>query len=114
VNEFNERKVVKCLYRCMSVNWIDIDEESNSICKCDYSAVSGFDSKKYSDLYVMCLQKPSQTDMIQKVIIICLCVILVLCLAIIVQNYYEGTVLTSVKTLIGETCKGSVIPVVSN
>lgn len=46
------------VYRSLSVNWIDLDEEKNSICNADYSTSEGFDAKKFEDLYERALFQP--------------------------------------------------------
>lgn len=57
------------IYRFLTVNWIDVDEEKNALCKCDYTPVMGYDAKKFSDLLVRCLQKPAILNNIDKIII---------------------------------------------
>jgi len=58
------------IYRCLSINWVDINEEKNAVCNPDYSTVSGFDSKKYSDLMTRCLQQPILTSNNERIILI--------------------------------------------
>jgi hypothetical protein len=62
------------IYRSLGVNWIKVDEEKNTIFSDEISA-TGFDSKKFSDLMVRCLQKPVQTTGLEKLIILILIVI---------------------------------------
>lgn len=63
----------KVVYRCLAVNWIDVDDETHSICKVDYSVANGFDSKKFSDLLTRALMRPAISSMQEKIIIgICL------------------------------------------
>lgn len=60
----------KVVYRCLSVNWIDVDDETHSICTVDYSAVNGFDSKKFSDLLTRALMRPAISSGQEKIMLI--------------------------------------------
>lgn len=64
----------KIFYRCLSVNWIDIDEEKNAIAKTDYSTVTGYDAKKFSDLLTRALMRPTINSTKEKLIIVLLVV----------------------------------------
>ncbi len=78
-------------YRSIGVLWIDIDEETNAISKTDYTAMPGFDSVKYNNLFVRTLYRPSATDKNEKIILgaIMLCVALVVIVGFLVyQNGY--------------------------
>ena len=68
----------KVVYRCLAVNWIDIDDEKHCICKVDYSAVDGFDSKKFSDLLTRALMRPTINSTQEKIILICCFITLIL------------------------------------
>lgn len=59
----------RIIYRCSGVNWVDVDDERHAICRVDYSAVSGFDSKKFSDLLTRALMRPSITSGQEKIIL---------------------------------------------
>jgi len=61
----------KTVYRCLGVNWIDVDDEKHSVCKTDYSTVEGFDSKKFSDLLTRALMRPAISSSQEKIILIC-------------------------------------------
>ena len=60
----------KIFYRSLGVNWVDVDEEKNAIARTDYSAVTGFDAKKHSDLLTRALMRPSITSNQEKIILI--------------------------------------------
>jgi len=63
------------VYRSLAVNWIDVDEEKNSVCNVDYDPVAGFDAKKYNDLYIRALMQPEIGFGKEKIIIAMLVVI---------------------------------------
>jgi len=78
------------IYRCIAVNWVDVDEEKNAIMKRDYDAVSGYDAKKYDNLYVRCLTKPTINSARDKIMLICIviaCLVGVAALLVSIQNY---------------------------
>jgi len=79
----------RIFYRCLSINWVDVDEQKNAICKSDYSTVVGFDAKKYSDLLTRALMRPSISTGQEKILmflIICCIVIGIGCLYLTFQN----------------------------
>lgn len=59
-------------YRCMAVQWVDVDEEKNCITKKDYETETGFDAVKYQELYKRALYKPQiqELDKMQKIVIV--------------------------------------------
>lgn len=77
----------KYIYRFLAVNWIDVDEEKNCLCKCDYTPVDGFDAKKFSDLLIRCIQKPAIMNNLDKIIIAGLLLVGLLALAGIIFGY---------------------------
>lgn len=56
-------------YRSLGVNWIDVDDQKNAICKPDYSTVSGFNAAKYNDLYVRALYSPQIADKTERLML---------------------------------------------
>jgi len=68
----------KIVYRCMAINWIDVDEEKNAICKANYETVTGFDAKKHSDLHTRALMRPTITSGQEKIILVCVLLTLVI------------------------------------
>ena len=68
----------KIFYRSMAINWIDVDEEKNAVCKVDYSAVAGFDAKKHSDLLTRALMRPTISSGKEKIILVCVILTLIL------------------------------------
>jgi len=95
----------KAIYRCMQCNWIDIDEEGK-ICKVDYKAVSGFDQKKYSDLYIMAEQQPEIGNIFQKIVLLGLLVIIALVVGSIYFGYTNYTLSQAINTALPNLCKG--------
>jgi hypothetical protein len=61
----------KIVYRCMAVNWVDIDEEKNAICKANYEPITGYDAKKFSDLLTRALMRPVISSGQEKIILVC-------------------------------------------
>lgn len=57
-------------YRCMGVSWVDVDEETSSVCAPDYKAVTGFDSERFQSLYTRCLMRPEGLNTKEIIIII--------------------------------------------
>lgn len=83
-------------YRVMGTIWIDYDEGTGALSKSDYSVVSGYDPKKYSDLYIRALYKPSLADNKTKFIMggIMLIIVLIGILAFIL--YKQGKILEQI------------------
>lgn len=77
-------------YRCLSVLWVDYDEETADICKCDYTGAKSFDPVKYDNLLVRALQKPAIGDNMQKIMI----VLLVIAIAVGIAGVYFGYINT--------------------
>lgn len=68
----NIKKNYNAFYRCLSVLWIDIDEETNSICSVEYTSCPGYDAKKFSDILVRALTRPIIGDNKEKIIMVCI------------------------------------------
>lgn len=77
----------KLFYRSLAVNWIDVDENKNAIAKTDYSAISGYDAKKYSDLYTRALERPQVSSSQEKIIIVLCIVIALISIAAAILSY---------------------------
>lgn len=65
-------------YRSIGVLWVDVDEEKNALMATDYTPVSGFDAKKFSDLLVRALSRPSIKSNFEKLITLLLFVVIVI------------------------------------
>jgi hypothetical protein len=100
-------------YRCLGVTWVDVDEESNAVCCCDYSSVTGYDAKKFGDLITRALMRPSVADNTQKIIMLILVVIIILLIANSYFNYQNWKLLQNIPSTISNaitSAKGSVTP----
>ena len=91
---------LKKIYRCLSVNWIDIDEEKNAICTVDYEAVSGFDIEKFSNLLTRALTRPTVKSNETKIIIVMLILVIVGILAVVYLGYTNREMLQQLPGLI--------------
>lgn len=56
-------------YRSLGVTWVDTEEESNNLCRPDYTIVPGFDAIKFNNLYIRSLYRPVIADNMDKIII---------------------------------------------
>jgi hypothetical protein len=90
------------IYRSLGVNWIDIDEEKNAICNVNYTPVSGFDSKKFSDLLTRALMRPAITSGQEKIILICVILGVLLGLVSVFLLYKNYTLLQNMPTLVAK------------
>ena len=83
-NDFNP------IYRCIGVNWIDVDEARNAIVKPDFSTVPGYDAQKFSNLHTRALTQPQVNSNNEKIIFIMLVIIILAlfgCLYLSWNNY---------------------------
>ena len=102
----------KQIYKCLSVNWVDYDVETNSICSVDYTVISGFDAKKFSDLLTRALMRPSIKTGTEKIMLILIIVLVILALIFAFCSYMSyANSSTIVKSLpqIMAMAKGTVI-----
>lgn len=83
-------------YRCLSVLWIDVDEEKHVLCKTDYSPVDGYDAIKFDNLLKRALQRPSINTGIEKLIILILVIVGVI---VLVCAYFGYSSMAQVKIL---------------
>jgi hypothetical protein len=60
----------KMIYRCLGVNWVDYSENKGAFGCYDFSIISGYDPKMYSDLIKRALQKPAIADNLDKILIV--------------------------------------------
>jgi len=63
-------KEMPAIYRSMNLNFVDVDEETNTIVTKDYSIVSGHDAVKTDHLLTRALNQPVVDDKFQKIILI--------------------------------------------
>lgn len=71
-----EKKRLKCggesVFRTMGVNAVQVDEETNSVVKPDFSVASGFDAVKFENLFLRALYAPTLQSKREQFIIIAL------------------------------------------
>lgn len=84
-------------YRCLSVNWVDIDEEKRAICNVDYTPIDGFDAKKYNDLYVRALMRPEIGFSKEKLIVLLLIITILAGVASIYLGYMNSEAVTALQ-----------------
>lgn len=75
------------LYKSLSITMVDVDEEKNAIAQTDYSAVTGFDHKKFSDLLVRALQRPTIDSGKEKLLLFLIIIAIVLTFATAYLGY---------------------------
>lgn len=89
-----------CIYRNISVNCIDVDDEKNAVMRRDYSAVSGFDAIKQADYIERAEKKPVLNDTEQQLKILLIIVIVVGGL-VLIGLFFNYQILSRIN-LIGE------------
>jgi len=65
----------KVFYRCMSVMWIDVDDEKHAICQTDYTAVTGYDAIKNNNLHTRALMRPTIASTNEKILMVLIVVV---------------------------------------
>lgn len=68
-------------YRCMSVAWVDVDDEKHAICKPNYSVVDGFDAESNDHLHRRAIMKPAESSNYEKFMLIGLFIVGVIAIA---------------------------------
>jgi len=96
----------RCFYKCMNVNWIDVDEALNSICVQSYNHVTGYDAVKYSDLLKRALMKPAVGDNKEKIILMLLIVLVVIGVFCGYMLFMQGKVLSVMHQQIPKILEG--------
>lgn len=71
-------------YKCMSVVWVDVDDERHAICQTDYSTATGYDAIKNNNLHQRALMRPSITTGYEKIMMFLL---VVLVLAVVIDCF---------------------------
>jgi hypothetical protein len=81
-----------CVYRAMGVNCVEIDESTNAIITKNFEAIEGHDAAKTDNLIVRAIELPAQEDKREKIMMLLIVGIAILCLAIafIVYNNYSA------------------------
>jgi len=74
----------KVFYKCLSVQWVDVDDEKHAICQTDYSTVTGYDAIKNNNLHQRALMRPSITNGYEKIMLFLLAILI---LAVIIDCF---------------------------
>lgn len=74
-------------YRCLAVNWIDVDEEKHYIKSVDGTAIPGYDAATFSDLISRALMRPQPNNTKEKLIIFGALVVIILLLVTAYLSY---------------------------
>lgn len=83
-------------YKCVGVMWIDVDEDKSAVSLTDYSGVSSHDPRKWNEVFLRALFRPSISDNKQKIILI---ILIVLGIGMLVIGYLEYHNYSSLRTL---------------
>ena len=59
----------RVFYKCLSVAWVDVDDEKHAICQTDYSVVPGYDAVKNNNLHTRALMKPTIASGTEKIML---------------------------------------------
>src|SRR3990167_318989 len=97
----------KIFYRCLGINWLDIDESTNGLSKTDYTAVSGYDPKKFSDLNTRALLSPKLKSNKEIIVILILCVIALLILIDLYFGYKSMSFLNALGSNLNTLSSGT-------
>jgi len=87
-------------YKCLSVVWVDVDDEQHAICKTDYSAVEGYDAVKNNNLHVRALMKPSIATGQEKIMLVLIIVAIAVGLFGIYMSYTNAQGLAELQEMI--------------
>ena len=116
VRRFVIPKGINVFYRCMGVNWVDMEEEVGAFAKTDYSATPGFDSQKFSDLYIRALMRPNLSNNMDKILFILVMVAMIGALAGAYLGYmgYNNSeiikkTIESIGPTIANSCKATIV-----
>ena len=85
-------------YRCLGVNWVDKDEETNGFVKPDFSAILGYDANKLENLHERALTQPQLNSTNEKLIFVLLIVAIIasVAAAYLAFKSYDATHILSV------------------
>lgn len=103
---------IQIFYQCLKVYWVDVDEESNSICTINYHLAPGFDAVKHSNQLVRALEKPALSDNKEKIMMIIMIACLIgigVCIYLCYMNNNQITNLVNQLPNLISNIKGVVI-----
>lgn len=79
-------------YKCLSVAWVDVDDDRHAICRADYSTVTGYDAVKNGQLHTRALMKPTIASGQEKIMMVLIVVAILIGLGALYMAYqsYAG------------------------
>ena len=83
-------------YKCMSVLWVDVDDDKHALCKCDYSAITGHDPVKIDNIIKRALMRPSINSGYEKIMIFLMVIIVI---GVLVSAYFGYVSMAKVQRL---------------
>jgi len=93
-------------YKCLSVAWVDVDDEKHAICKTDYSTVSGYDAVKNNNLHTRALMKPSIATGQEKLLLFIIIIVGLIALASAYLSYANSSALRDLTANLPTMLKG--------
>jgi len=83
-------------YKCMSVMWVDIDDDRHAICKADYSVVTGHDPIKIDNIIKRALMRPTINSGMEKLTLVLLVIVAI---GVLVGAYFGYMSMAKVSAL---------------
>lgn len=107
----NIPKDTQPFYKCMSVMWVDVDDEKHAIAKTNYDAVPGYDAILNDNLHKRALMRPSIASGQEKLILVLIVVVGIIALAGVYLAYSNYAQLRELATLpqVVANLKGTVV-----
>lgn len=99
-------------YRCLGVSWVDLEEETNAICKTDYSGVPGWDPIKINNLLVRALTRPTVNSGKENLMIILVGLAIIGIIVVIVLSVKNGNALQGIASSMSNfisSAKGTIL-----
>lgn len=93
-------------YKCLNIMWVDVDDERHAICKTDYSAVTGYDAIKNDNLHVRALMKPTIASSQERIMMLLIVGIGILCLVACYLSYSNSQALNDLTLNLPGMLKG--------
>jgi len=83
-------------YKCMSVVWVDVDDDKHALCKSDYSVVSGHDPIKIDNIIKRALMRPTINSGMEKLMLF---IMVIVALGVLVGAYFGYMSMAKVQAL---------------
>jgi hypothetical protein len=95
----NIPKDLPVFYRCLSVMWVDVDDEKHAICRTDYSTIPGYDAIKNNNLHTRALMKPTVSSGQEKLMLLLLVIIGILVILAVYFGYVDYKAVRELKEI---------------